>query len=212
MRTKSSLLVLSFLLALMLGAGSALAGCGSEAVTTTTAPATTSSTAGPGGVAPIKIEVPLTGAEVVPPVQTAASGTLLLFVEATPSGSYNISYELNVKDIVDVTAAHVHLASKGAEGEVIFPLFTGPEKAGSFTGELAKGTFEAKDLTGPMAGKTIPDLAAAVLGGQTYVNVHTKAHPNGEIRGQITVSLAGASPETTGAGGGATPTSSGSVY
>jgi hypothetical protein len=194
----------------------ALAGCGTSATTTTTAlPATTTtaagpSSSGPGGAAPIKIEVPLSGDNSVPPVQTTASGTALIFIEGGPNG-YNISFELDVTNIVDVTAAHIHLGAKDANGPVIVPLFTGPQKPGSFTGVLAKGSITEADLAGPMAGKTFADLAAAVLAGQTYVNVHTVANPKGEIRGQIIVlgAAGAATPTTT---GGVTTTTAGSGY
>ena len=205
----------------LLGVAVLVVGCGGGTSTTeTTAATTTSTTAGstttssvahPGGGAPAKFEIPLTGAQVAPPVQTPASGTFFLFIEAQPSGSYNISYRLDVSNIVDVTAAQVYLGAKGRQGDVIFPLFTGPQKAGSFSGTLAEGAFAATGLTGSLAGKTIPDLAAVVLAGQTYVNVHTKANPNGEIGGQIIVSSAGASTDTTGAGA-ATTASTGSGY
>jgi len=38
-----------------------------------------------------------------------------------------------------------------------------------------------------MAGKTLQDLKTAI-NEETYVNVHTSGHPDGEIRGQIKVS------------------------
>ena len=63
---------------------------------------------------------------------------------------------------------------------MIIPLFTGPPKSGSFTGVLAQGSILENYATGPFAGKTFADLTAAVLGGQTYVNVHTKANPKGD--------------------------------
>ena len=43
------------------------------------------------------------------------------------------------------------------------------------------------DLEGPMKGKEISDLVSAMSSGVTYVNVHTQANPNGEIRGQISL-------------------------
>jgi hypothetical protein len=92
----------------------------------------------------------------------------------------------------------------------VIPLFTGPAKSGSFTGVLAKGSLLEKDLTGPLAGKTFADVTAAVLGGQTYVNVHTKANPNGEIRGQIVV--AGAAATNTTASAVTTETTAGGGY
>jgi hypothetical protein len=95
---------------------------------------------------------------------------------------------------------------------VIVSLFSGPQKAGSFTGVLAKGAITEADLTGPMAGKTFQDLAAMVLAGQTYVNVHTVANPNGEIRGQIVIAGAAAGLATTTTAGAGTTTSAGSAY
>ena len=38
---------------------------------------------------------------------------------------------------------------------------------------------------GSLAGKSIADLVAKMQSGEAYVNVHTEANPNGEIRGQI---------------------------
>ena len=224
MRNRTLIMAAILAALLMLAIGSFVFGCGGATTTTqSTTPATlsttttagstsTSSAGGPGGGAPIRIVVPLTGAEVVPPVQTSASGTFTLLVEALPSGSFNISFELDVKDIVDVTAAHIHLGAKGAEGPVIVPLFTGPAKTGSFSGVLAQGSIAEKDLAGPLAGKTFQELSGAVLAGQAYVNVHTKAYPNGEIRGQIILPTTGAGTETTASGGGASTTSGGSGY
>jgi hypothetical protein len=224
MRNRTLIMAAILATLVMLAIGSFVFGCGGATTTTqSTAPAalsttttagstSTSSAGGPGGGAPIRIVVPLTGAEVVPPVQTSASGTFTLLVEALPSGSFNISFELGVKDIADVTAAHIHLGPTGAEGPVIAPLFTGPAKIGSFSGVLAQGSIAEKDLAGPLAGKTFQELSGAVLSGQAYVNVHTKAYPNGEIRGQIILPTTGASTETTVSGGGASTTSGGSGY
>ena len=52
-------------------------------------------------------------------------------------------------------------------------------------GNLAIGTLTAADLIGPLSGLTLSDLLAEIEAGNTYVNVHTQAHPTGEIRGQI---------------------------
>jgi CHRD domain len=216
MRGKSFFLTLAAILAIVLGVGSALTGCGNATTTTTTVTTTTSSSGGPGGAAPVRIVIPLSGAEVVPPVQTAATGTFTLFVEGGPSptGVPRVSYTLEVADITDATAAHIHLGAKGATGDVIVPLFTGPTKTGTFTGVLAEGSLSEGDLTGPMQGKSFQDLLAVVLAGQTYVNVHTVANPDGEIRGQIVfpgalsgataTTTSGAATATTAAGGAAT--------
>jgi CHRD domain len=197
-------------------AGLFLVGCGGSTTTTQstadTSTTATASMAGPGGAAPIKIDVPLSGADVVPAVQTTASGTFTLTVEALPSGSFNIAYELDIKDTVDATAANIYLGSQGQDGPVVVSLFSGPAKTGSFTGVLAQGAITEQDLTGPLAGQTFAQLAGSVLAGQTYVAVLTKQHPDGELRGQIVVSAAGGGTATTTAGEGATITSAAAGY
>ncbi len=102
-----------------------------------------------------------------------------------PSGDKALRYQLNVKDIKNVRAAHLHMGKGGTEGPVIAPLFLGPVKSGSFSGMLASGTITSKDLTGPLAGKSIDDLVALIDSGDVYVNVHTNQHPAGEIRGYL---------------------------
>jgi hypothetical protein len=37
----------------------------------------------------------------------------------------------------------------------------------------------------PACGATLVELAQSIKDGKTYANVHTVAHPAGEIRGQI---------------------------
>ena len=208
MKTRARLVIpLGLLLVGVLGL--AIAGCGSGETTTTTAVPTTT----PGGATtPVTVTVQLAGDQEVPPVQTGASGVFTLTVTmpaagSTTSGSglpsgLKVTYKLDVTDISDATAAHIHLAAAGQNGDVIYPLFGGPEKTGAFSGTLAEGTIDEANLTGPFAGKTLNDVVAAVLSGQTYVNVHTVTNKGGEIRGQIIISMIGGStPTTAGTGG-----------
>ena len=105
----------------------------------------------------------------------------------TPAASGDvIRYQLRVKKIKNVRASHLHKGIPGtAEGPVIMPLFLGPEKSGEFSGMLASGTITSKDLTGPFSGRSIADLVALIKSGDVYVNVHTAAHPAGEIKGTV---------------------------
>jgi hypothetical protein len=198
----------------------------SESSTTQPSSGTSSSAAG----LTTQITVDLAGQDEVPPNDSQATGVLTLSIVmggaggAGGAGGFTINYKLEVTNISDATAAHIHLGAKGQNGQVIVPLFTGPPKSGSFTGVLAEGALTEKDLTGPMAGKSFTDLAGAVLAGQTYVNVHTTKLPNGEIRGQIvlptggeggsstTSPAGGATTATTGAAGTGTVTTSSSGY
>jgi hypothetical protein len=128
---------------------------------------------------------PLSGAEEVPPVDTRARGTAVFSL--TPDGSA-IGYRLTVAHIEGVTQAHIHLAPAGSNGPFVVFLF-GPVAAGtSVNGILAEGTFTEADLVARPAigfGGTMEELLSAMRGGGAYVNVHTRANPPGEIRGQV---------------------------
>ena len=124
----------------------------------------------------------LSGSAVVPKVKTTAKGMATFEAEM---GGKELKYKLTVKDIENVTAAHIHIAKKGKNGPPVAGLFAGPKKEGKFSGALGEGTITDKDLVGPMAGKTVEDLIKALRSGELYVNVHTDKYPDGELRGQI---------------------------
>lgn len=180
-----------FLVLLVLALAGVIVGCGGDAATTTTesvtttlAPTTTTmevttTTALAGAT---DITVPLSGAESVPPVQTQASGQITFTLDVVSGG---MGYKLEVTNITDVTAAHIHLGAKGANGPVVVPLFNGPPKTGSFSGVLAEGTITPADLTGELQGQGLPGMLTAMQGAGLYANVHTQANPDGEIRGQL---------------------------
>lgn len=137
-------------------------------------------------------EVPtprITGAEGEAEFKLIANGTKLRF-------------KVKVEDITNVWMAHIHMAPAGSNGPIVvwlFPRTTQPPAQsipGEFDGKLAEGFITAADLVGPLAGKSLSDLVAAMQAGQTYVNVHTNDFvdppntgpgdfPGGEIRGQL---------------------------
>jgi CHRD domain len=128
----------------------------------------------------------LSGKEQSPPIDTPAHGTATFVL--SKSGK-SLSYRLYVADIDGLSMAHIHIGPAGEEGPVAVWLYPSHPpavvKKGKFTGVLAKGTITAAKLEGPLKGKTIADLVADIKAGNAYVNVHTTAHPAGEIRGQI---------------------------
>jgi hypothetical protein len=87
------------------------------------------------------------------------------------------------------TAGHIHVGSKGTPGPTIlnFP----PSLAGR-TGDFAM-TFRLGDTPGVFTARpaiginTIGDAIQAIVGGNTYVNIHTTQNPGGEIRGQLAI-------------------------
>jgi hypothetical protein len=52
-------------------------------------------------------------------------------------------------------------------------------------GVAIEGSFTASDFEGAMKGKPLSALQSALGTNETYVNIKTKDHPDGEIRGQI---------------------------
>jgi hypothetical protein len=123
----------------------------------------------------------LSGGEEVPPVETTATGNASFTIE----GEDSIEYSVNVTGMDKVTAAHIHDAKTGENGQVVVTLFKADSPTGVTSGVLANGTITASDLEGDMQGLAVDDLIKAMERGETYVNVHTEKNPNGEIRGQI---------------------------
>lgn len=128
----------------------------------------------------------LSGQHQTPAVTTAAHGTATFHL--TRNGKA-LSYTLRVVNLDNATMAHIHIGAEGQSGPVAVWLYPShpPQKVkhGKFTGVLARGTITAANLMGPLKGQTIADLVAQIKAGSAYVNVHTTAHPDGEIRGQI---------------------------
>ncbi len=133
-----------------------------------------------------EFEVSLSGAQQVSPVVTSATGS---FEVQLVSMGTALVFELEVCDIVGVTQAHIHVGPAGTNGPVVLFLYHF-DPSGSFSAQgcedLASGTLTPANLIPPsVTGITWDDFVAALLAGNTYANVHTLAHPGGEIRGQI---------------------------
>jgi len=107
----------------------------------------------------------LNGAQETPAVTTMATGTAVFTID-TDSGA--ISGTVNTSNI-DGNVAHIHEGPVGTASPVIIPL----TKADGGTWTVPDGTM----LTASQL--------ESLKNGNLYVNVHTTANPNGEIRGQI---------------------------
>ena len=124
----------------------------------------------------------LAGKDQAPPVKTKAGGNIRF--DLGPDGN-TMKYKLDVKNIQNANAAHIHEGKKGENGAPVVGLFSGPAKKGNFSGTLAEGQFTADNFLGTLKGKPMSALVDMIKAGNAYVNVHTDQNPNGEIRGQI---------------------------
>jgi hypothetical protein len=109
------------------------------------------------------INLTLTGANEVPAVSTSAiaDGSITVDDDGTISGSVRTSG-------IAGTAAHIHEGAVGNNGPVIVPL----TKSGDIYSVPAGTTLTVAQLQSFKAGNL-------------YVNVHSAANPNGELRAQL---------------------------
>lgn len=120
--------------------------------------------AGTGLASAATVHVKLTGSHEVPPVKTMARGSGVIEVKADGSVSGKVTTH-GIKG----TMAHIHEGAPGVEGKPIIALAPGPG-----------GTWVV-----PPGSKLTPDQLKEFQAGDLYVNVHSDAHPGGEIRGQL---------------------------
>ncbi len=136
----------------------------------------------------------LEGAQEVPPVATSASGTALLTLNAAQD-SLTMSVLLQGLDLDgmqtadandNVVGLHIHRASPGANGPVVFGLVSPNSDAdGDLMLDPAAGSASSVWDGSEGAGSTLAAELNELLTGGLYLNVHTTAHGGGEIRGQI---------------------------
>jgi hypothetical protein len=119
--------------------------------------------------ASLSFTVPLTGAQQVPPVETSGTGTA------------NLSYDPSTR-VVTWT-----ITFSGLSSDTTMAHFHGPAASGKNAPVKVWLSEKGAAVTSPINGSATlsPADAQEFLSGEMYVNVHTKNHPAGEIRGQV---------------------------
>ena len=124
-------------------------------------------------------ETPIAGSQEVPPVTTQGTGTADVTFDST---SNELSWNIEFSGLTgSATAAHFH----------------GPAAAGNNTG-VQINIGEISGLTSPMNGTATltANQTSQLLNGTMYINIHTEANPDGEIRGQV-ICVQDEAPPTT---------------
>ena len=131
----------------------------------------------PVAFAATRYEAKLNGKSETPKSNSKATGEAVLRVA---SNNKSISYRIEAKGLSGaVQAAHIHFGKPGEAGGVIVNICPKPcslPKSGKLT---SKNFAKAPGVS---------SFAAAIRQlkkGNTYVNIHTKKFPAGEIRGQV---------------------------
>jgi hypothetical protein len=147
----------------------------------------------PSAVAGDNFVATLSGGQEVPARDTQAVGVATFKLREDGTA---LAFKVNVANIQNAVAAHIHCGAVGVNGPVGVTLFAGPPGTGRTDGTLAEGTITAPDPGNACGWTDLAAVLAAIASGNTYVNVHTNdgvAPPNtgpgdfpgGEIRGQI---------------------------
>jgi hypothetical protein len=135
----------------------------------------------------------LSGDQEVPARDTQAVGVATFKLRDDGTA---LRFKVNVANIDNVFAAHIHCGAVGVNGPVGVTLFMGAPAGSAVNGTLAQGTITAPDAGNGCGWVDLAAVLAAMDSGDTYVNVHTDdgvAPPNtgpgdfpgGEIRGQV---------------------------
>jgi len=108
----------------------------------------------------------------------------------TVTGSQITLTSLSVQNIDSVTASHIHIGPSGVAGGIAVPLLALTPPSGqigaaqALVSNLAITQASIVGISGA-APITVDSLLVLFRNGGAYVNVHTRANPAGEIRGQI---------------------------
>jgi hypothetical protein len=147
----------------------------------------------PAAVAGDNFVATLSGGQEVPARDTQARGVATFKLR---EGGTALAFKVNVANIDNVFAAHIHCGAVGVNGPVGVTLFMGSPAGGAVNGTLAAGTITAPDAGNGCGWADLAAVLAAMGSGATYVNVHTNDgveppnsgpgdFPGGEIRGQV---------------------------
>jgi CHRD domain len=147
----------------------------------------------PAAVAGDNFVATLSGDQEVPARDTQAAGVATFKLREDGAA---LVFKVNVANIDNVVAAHIHCGAVGVNGPVGVTLFGGPAGGGAVNGTLAEGTITAPDPGNACGWADLAAVLAALGSGNAYVNVHTNDgvdppntgpgdFPGGEIRGQV---------------------------
>jgi hypothetical protein len=131
--------------------------------------------------AQIHFTATLSGADEVPAVTTAATGTGSFYLNDDRT---ELAWVITYQGLSGTLTAggHFHVAGIGRNG----PIVKSTAISGDPASNTVSGVWKASDASQPLT----PALVESLLTGRTYVNFHTAAHPGGEIRGQVTLATA----------------------
>lgn len=126
-----------------------------------------------------ELSISLDGLQTVPSVATRNNGS----ADFTLNTGTNDLYGSVRSSVTDATEAHIHEGQAGEVGAVVVTLQRSDDSNNQFS--VTSGT----QLTG--------EQASRLQSGQLYVDIHSTAHPDGEIRGQLSAEAVQSTAQAT---------------
>jgi hypothetical protein len=123
---------------------------------------------GAGGLNATTYSMTMTGAQEVPPNSSAGTANVTVILNRN-NGAVTVTGTFSGLTS-NATVAHIHgPAAVGVAGPILVPLNVPSATSGSVSGTGTMSTVQMNDM----------------VGGQTYVNIHSVNYPQGELRAQI---------------------------
>ena len=137
----------------------------------------------PGLAQSVSVVAVLNGGEVTPnPPLTGAVGAAAFEVDLTGGVA---TFDIAVFNLPSaIRSAHIHLGGPGVVGPMLFDLRPVPGQTGDF---VIHGTLDGTNITArPDLGiRDAQDALQSMIGLTLYLDIHTEARPDGEIRGML---------------------------
>lgn len=142
------------------------------------------STVGTAQAQVVKLTANLSGTQETPApgVLTGAFGTASVSMDL---GTGTLSWSIDVFNMPSGTNnAHFHVGGPGVAGPTVVNIAFPPQISNDYN---LSGTATAANLTtrGDQGIRSWDDFIQSLLGGQTYINIHSNVNPGGEVRGQV---------------------------
>ena len=138
--------------------------------------------AAPAAAQTYTLRASLHGGEEIPVVVTGAFGSAVVTVDMA---TRTITWTVDVFNLPSgVTLGHIHVGAVGAGGPTMVN-FVVPVPASNDFRISGSATDSGITLRPEQGIRSADDAFQAILGGNTYVNVHSTVNPGGEVRGQL---------------------------
>ena len=116
----------------------------------------------------------------VPPINSTAAGVATFKIK-----DEGIKSKINITGITDISGAQIFFGKIGQSNDPVVDLMKTGQRIENPGGVSIEGNFTTSDFEGSMKGKDLSALQSAMSANQTFVNIMTTEHPDGEMAGHI---------------------------